>query len=394
MILQRKSRGVSLIEALVALAVMAFGLLGVVGMQATLRFNADVSKQRSEAVRIAQQQIEDLRAFGSLAGTPEWDYADIRSVSRVAVATTPGYANTTFNLETTVVDPAVTDARFKTATVTVDWLDRQTESGGLQQRVRFTTAIAGVAPELGATLGLAGNRAAPQRPRGRHPTIPPAAVDLGSGSSSFTPPGAPSGTTWTFSNATGQITQICTPTCTMVKAWLLSGYVAFATGSAPTAVEAETPGDARPLTHTFTVQVDATTTPAPATSPVCFAASASTLVNYFCLVPTNASPTTWSGRSLLNIVEISTGTSSIASVLGDYAASKFKVCRYTPEATHTPTGGNAAHPLDYFDVGTSLVNQNFLVITSGSGTAPFVCPGDDVTTPLVNGNTFAHQPIS
>lgn len=394
MILQRKSRGVSLIEALVALAVMAFGLLGVVGMQATLRFNADVSKQRSEAVRIAQQQIEDLRAFGTLAGTPEWDYADISSVPRAAVATPPGYANTTFNLETTVVDPAVTDARFKTATVTVDWLDRQTDSGGLQQRVRFTTAIAGVAPELGATLGLAGDRAAPQRPRGRHPTIPPAAVDLGSGSSSFTPPGAPSGTTWTFSNATGQITQICTPTCTTVKAWLLSGYVAFATGSAPTSVEAETPGDARPLTHTITVQVDATTTPPPVTAPVCFSASTSTLVNYFCLVPTNASPTTWSGRSVLNIVDISTSASSVSSVLGDYAASNFKVCRYTPEATHTPTGGNAAHPLDYVDVGTSLVNQNFLVITAGSGTAAFACPGDDLTTPLVNGNTYAHQPIS
>ena len=59
MVAVRSSRGVSLIEALVALAVMAFGLLGVVGMQSTLRVNADVSRQRAEAVRMAQEKMED-----------------------------------------------------------------------------------------------------------------------------------------------------------------------------------------------------------------------------------------------------------------------------------------------------------------------------------------------
>ncbi len=390
----RPSRGVSLIEALVALAVMAFGLLGVVGMQATLRYNADISKQRSEAVRMAQRQVENLRGFGTLADTPEWDYADISRVDTAEVPTTVGYANTAFYITTTVSDPASTDPQFKTVSVTVDWLDRQTAAGGAAQSVKLTTAIAAVAPELGATLGLAGDRAAPQRPRGRHPTVPPAAVDLGGGTSSFTPPGAPTGTSWTFVNSTGQITQICTPTCTPVKAWLLSGYIVFATDSAPTPAEAETPGDGRPLTHDISVQVLATTSPVPATSPVCFGSAATTLINYFCLVPTNVSPTTWSGRSVLNIVDSETSSSAVSGLLSDNAASNFKVCRYTPELTHTPTGGNAAHPLDYSNVGTSLINQNFLVITAGSGTSAFVCPTDDTGTPLVNGNTFAHQPIS
>lgn len=388
------SRGVSLIEALVALAVMAFGLLGVVGMQATLRYNADISKQRSEAVRMAQQQVEDLRSFGTLGGTAEWDYADIASVATAAVPTPAGFANTTFNITTRVVDPVATDAQFKTVSVTVDWLDRRTDAGGTPQSVQLTTAIAAVAPELGATLGLAGDRAAPQRPRGRHPTIPPAAVDLGGGSSSFAPPGAPSGTSWTFSNATGQITQVCTPACTALKGWLLSGYIAFATGSAPTPAEAESPSDPKPLTHAVSVRVDATTTPAPATSPICFANPSTLLVNYFCLVPTKPSNSTWSGRSVLEILDLSTSASSISTALSDTASSSFKVCRYTPQATHTPTGGNPAHPLDYTDVGASLVNQNFLVISAGSGTAAFTCPGDDAGTPLVNSNTFAHQPIS
>ena len=388
------SRGVSLIEALVALAVMAFGLLGVVGMQATLRYNADISKQRSEAVRMAQQQVEDLRAFGTLAGTAEWDYADIASVATATVPTPAGFANTTFNITTTVANPVATDAQFKTVAVSVDWLDRRTDGSGTAQSVKLTTAIAAVAPALGATLGLPGDRAAPQRPRGRHPTIPPAAVDLGGGTSSFAPPGAPSGTSWTFVNATGQITQVCTPTCTTLKGWLLSGYIVFATGAAPTPAEAESPSDAKPLSHIVSVDVTAATTPAPASSPVCFASTSTLSVNYFCLVPTKPSNSTWSGRSVLGIFDISTSATSIAGLLSDTASSNFKVCRYTPEASHTPTGGNAAHPLDYTDVGGSLINQNFLVITAGSGTAAFGCPGDDTGTPLVNGNTFAHQPIS
>ncbi len=57
-----RQRGISLIEAVVALAVMAFGMLAFVGLQSSLRFNGDVAKQRAEAVRIAQEAIEQWRA--------------------------------------------------------------------------------------------------------------------------------------------------------------------------------------------------------------------------------------------------------------------------------------------------------------------------------------------
>ena len=81
------SRGVSLIEALVALAVMSFGMLGVVGMQATLRYNADVSKQRSEAVRLAQEEVERWRSFSVLAPTAgQLAYQDINTAAAAAVA--------------------------------------------------------------------------------------------------------------------------------------------------------------------------------------------------------------------------------------------------------------------------------------------------------------------
>ena len=58
----------SLVEAIVAMAVMAFGMMAIVGLQTTLRANSDVAKQRSEAVRIAEEAIETARAFSLMAG--------------------------------------------------------------------------------------------------------------------------------------------------------------------------------------------------------------------------------------------------------------------------------------------------------------------------------------
>jgi len=392
-IARRTARGVSLIEALVALAVMAFGLLGVAGMQATLRFNADVAKQRSEAVRMAQEQVETLRGFSALAGTAgELDYNEITSIATANVAVPVGFGNTTFERTTVVTDPGADDPQFKSVSVTVEWLDRQTASGGVKQSVRLNTAVAPISPELSASVGLPGDQSAPQKPLGRSPTIPRLAVDQGDGTSVFTPPGA-STRTWVFSNATGQIIKLCTPTCTVLKAWLLAGYVNFATGASPSPAESETPVDGVPTTHAVSVSVTPTTSPAPPTPPECFTLNSSLYVAYYCMVPTKVFPDVWSGQSLLSIVNTSTSTSSISTVTTDNSASAFKVCRYTPTATHTPAGGNAAHPLSYTDVGTSLLNQNFLVISAGDGSVVFTCPGDDTSTPLVNGNTFAHQPL-
>ncbi|MBK7062116.1 MAG: hypothetical protein IPH51_17035 [Rubrivivax sp.] len=55
---------------------------------------------------------------------------------------------------------------------------------------------------------------------------------------------------------------------------------------------------------------------------------------------------------------------------------------------------NAEHPLDYLDLTQSLANQNFLVIPAGDGTTAFTCPADDTATPLLQGNTWDHQPSS
>ena len=55
--LRRRQAGVTLIEAMVALLIMAFGMVALVGLQSNLRRSADLAKQRGEAIRIAQQQL-------------------------------------------------------------------------------------------------------------------------------------------------------------------------------------------------------------------------------------------------------------------------------------------------------------------------------------------------
>lgn len=52
-----KSRGVSLVEALVALLVMSFGMVALVGILSNLRRSEDLARQRGEAQRIAQAEI-------------------------------------------------------------------------------------------------------------------------------------------------------------------------------------------------------------------------------------------------------------------------------------------------------------------------------------------------
>lgn len=393
----QRQRGLSLVEALVALAVMAFGMLAYVGVQSTLRYNGDVAKQRSEAVRIAQEAIEAWRAYVVVeADAAAVDYADIETLVDETLTGDP--ANTTYTLSRTVTDAATDPAapRMKTLVVDVTWEDRN----GNPQSVRLSTTIASTPPELAGTLSVP--NAGPLRPpRGRHPAIPLEAVDEGT-HSRFTPPQPPGGTvSWLFDITTGVITSICTApdACTATTALLLSGYVRFATGSAPpTGAESELPpSPSLPVG----VVVDRTY---PGTLTVaCFEQQSPGDVRYFCAVPVTGGvdePPRWAGRSRVTGLDLAVG-------VDDTTASRYRVCRYTPYRDHravgtgTPPMRNADHPLDYGGsqpaepangVATLLTNQNFLVIRAGDGVQAFECPDDDPSTPLVDGTTWRHQP--
>jgi len=55
-------RGVGLIEVLVAVAILAFGLLGIAALQATAIRNSQSSYQRSQAVTLTYSMLDRMRA--------------------------------------------------------------------------------------------------------------------------------------------------------------------------------------------------------------------------------------------------------------------------------------------------------------------------------------------
>ncbi len=252
------SRGVSLVEAMVALAVMAFGMLTIVGVQSTLRLNGDIAKQRSEATRIAKQTLENSRNFQVIdaadagMGEQAWD-----AIASDTQNVTPDNSNTTYSVQRVV--RTLTDPASKVLQVTVSWPDRSGET----QRVMLTSGIAGAAPALSGTLNVRTGTAAVgpvRRPFKRHPSIPVVARDFGDGRSAFVPPFRPD-RVLVFNNVSGLITTICNfpdttvlsndtiepsdvEECEETLAQLVSGFVRFwrdAGGSDLTAANVENP---------------------------------------------------------------------------------------------------------------------------------------------------------
>lgn len=381
----RLSRGISLIEALVALAVMAFGTLSVLGVQGSLRLNADVARQRSEALRIAQFEIENAReAAHTLADFVALDDSGptevVGATGDTVYQRTVAVATPSAGVDDDDVELDVERPRYKSVTVSVAWTDRT----GQAQAIQLNTSVHGALPVLSGSLSVASDVAPARTPGGRHRAIPLEAVDQGDGTSLFTPPGAGSGVRWRFDNVTGVITRLC-DSCDPVNALLLAGYVRHAlTTGQPTGADAELPPSPAVAVGVQLLQ----TSPPDAPAPVCYARLATAYVAYFCAVVRNDAG--WSGRSELvpdATLVLSTGNE----------ADRFRVCRYTRLVGEdmVPSTKNEDHPATYADVKTALLNQNFLVIRAGSGVAdstPFSCPGDDSSTPFVNGQTWLHQP--
>lgn len=398
-------RGASLIEALVALGVMAFGMMAVLGLQTTLRGNADVARQRAEAVRIAQESIEDWRAFGAIETTVGIvDYAEIVSDGPTDIAG----VNATYSRLRTVT--ASGSPPLKRLVVTVSWRDRTDE----QQTVTLRTAISAVPHELAGSLAIPPHGGPTRLPRGRHPGIPLPAksfedADPGNPHSVFKPPQPGGGTVaWVFDNRSGLITGVCSviagsTTDSLVAAdvaacsanttaQVLSGFVRFAsTAVQPNAAEAEVP-TADALNLDIVLALTSAGHPVPASA--CFddapadAASAvgRKAVAYYCAIYANAAQN-WSGRSRVRPLGFGAGP---AWNIAPSGAGNFKVCRYTPLTADTGPA-NSSHPLDYTTTGSvaggALIHQNFLVISAAHD-----CPSDaPAADDYFNSNTRLHQ---
>lgn len=442
--LRSRQQGVSLIEAVVAVGVMAFGMLALVGVQATLHGSSDLSRQRTEAMRIAQETMESYRGYAAMDGTADKiDYAEIQTLPRAAFGSADsaydGRLNTTFFLTVTAPDVA-NSSRMRPVAVTVDWTDRNSQV----QAVELRSLISGVPPELAGSFAIPPAREPWAAPLGRHRAIPPQAKALpNTGQSVFKPPQrGDHQVAWVFNNVTGLVTGVCevdqastTQSLTAedvadcsnnTTAQLVSGFVRFAAGEptvdmaegeteAEAKARAKTKAEAKAKTeaeepHGGTLNLDMvlTLTTAHPQAPDCFddatrnAATAATRreVSYYCLVYSNDART-WAGRTRIAPRAFEDGA---PWVIADTGAGNFKVCRYTP-LVQDAGERNIDHPLDYTAAGSApgagLTNQNFLVMVAAVGIkdkegnlvyAAVDCPTEvPPEGDLFNSNTRPHQ---
>ena len=382
--LRRSQHGIGLLEALIALLVLSLGMLAVSRLQTHLRLGSDTARQRAEAVRIGQEDIEALRAFPALAASgAARSYAGITSVTFNADTSTDHASPTRYTVSRQIEAAGALAA--KTAAVTVSWSDR----AGDAQKVVLNSVIAAHDPAYAGALGIApvGVHARGAAARSSH--VPLNARDLGNGSSVFKPLAA--GTiAYVFDNTSGRVSARCSgidpltatrelglaqlTNCTSISAQMLSGSVRFSQASPPDAAR----GDDVPPAFNIAL---ALTGGSYATAPECSTEPVQTAAGdrysaYHCLVlplPNGR----WSGRSTIVPVGWSIGN----------AASERKVCRYSADLDGSgAVDRNEEHPAAYSNVDHTLANQNFLVIKGSEA-----CPAAS-SAAFVDLTTALHQP--
>lgn len=351
-------RGFTLIEALIAMLVVGFGMLAVVAMHLALARDADTSRQRGDAVRLAREKLEDLRTRGGAPAdtdaTDTHDLATARFERRWRLA----------------ADGASSGAW---AEVGVAWTDR----AGHRHHVSLRSVIDPDADARVAGLLAAAGATPVRAPRLRHVGVPLSAIDLGGGKSAYAPPGS-ANLFYVFDDRSGRIESECsgapgrgggTPAaCVARTAHVLAGVVRFATdlpadrGIDPAAL-ADPGGAAEPIEFALRPAPPAARAP----QARCFSDTLSTTVRYACIVEASdedgdaATPPTWSGQVVV--------TGKDPAWFGRY-----RLCRYSSDYDGDTRISNAEHPLYYRRVAGTLERQHYVVLRADH---PQGCPTAD-----------------
>ena len=393
----RWQRGVGIVEALISLLVLAIGMMSFATLQARLRLNSDVAKQRAEAVRIAQEDLENFRAFSTFAIdntiTNNFAYNSVtagaatKTVLATGVTTT---SNAAYTVTRTVSDAAkatgITEAPVKNLAVTVAWTDRI----GTSQSVTLRTVISKSDPAVAATLALAPNGSTVRDLLGRDIQVPIPAKSLGDGTSAIKP--LLGGTVaYIFNNDTGIVKKRCTGlasttvtnsitlavlggagvNCMGINAYLISGFVRTSLGNSP---DVTNPNDTAPGGVTMRVDLDNT---AP---PTGFAGLQTQLTSGYW-------PTITGGTGSI----IGTGGANTYTIAPECSAEPLKTIRYTTPVSYTQVNNGVTTTVTSTTV-IAIIPQSVTTINSAN-VAPWVgvLPADAATkilSPAATGEIF------
>lgn len=137
-------RGIGFVEILIAVFVISLAVLGLGRMISTSSETAANSKARSEALNVAELELEQLRDY---ADDDEYDTTIVDSSLGTVTGSNASFTRTLDVTPSTVTDPS-TDPDYRDVTITVAWIG--TEGG---EDAVITTRIAEERPvEAGAKL--------------------------------------------------------------------------------------------------------------------------------------------------------------------------------------------------------------------------------------------------
>lgn len=359
---RRRQAGFALLEAMVAMLVMAFGMLAISGMQVSLSRNADVAKQRTEAMRLAQRKIDEYRSFTSIAVAAGhilvWDTLPASGSETVVT-------NASYTVATALAG-ATADA-MRPLRVQVSWIDRANQA----QALTLATVLSKSDPlDIGDITNPLPLNAPLRRPMNRNINIPIPALDLGDGRSAtqFSPDYV-----IVYSNVDAGVVKVCDPvtatstatvdeindaidgtagSCVDVTGYIVAGYVGrtatsvtWPTGINHAGITRNTAFAGQGIRCLYSDATDQNT------------GAVITADNgykyYLCVVPLSA-PYLWGGTMRLG---------GMAPTL----TSNFMVCRY--QYTQTAITANERNVQPYVDVNLSMDEQNYQVVTNTSPAA-------------------------
>ena len=362
-----KQRGVTLIESLVALLVMGFGMLALAGIHTQLRHSGDHARQRGEASQLARSELERLRAFVALTrdGTQAVEALVLDEIT--ADSWEVPSSNTQYTVARSV-SPSVAGSRI--VTVAVSWLDRKSADSSSPHRLEYQASLPAEDPRLVASLYTPPeHQLSLRRPLDRHPAIPLQARDLNASSSVFKP--QPGGSiAWVFNRHSGLLTGVCTvsPASSAASlslgdvascldnqgagAYLLRGQLRFSLSSPP---DPEHPND--PV-QALGVTVLLSSSPHLGT-PECLTDGSTQLaagvqaLDYYCRIPARQPSLSdaelyWSGSVKLTGLNLAPGG--------------LRVCRYSADYDGNGQIDPAENPGHYQHLQISLAHQNFLIV--------------------------------
>jgi len=354
--------GFSVIEALIGFIIFATGFITLASIQTNLIYHSDIAKQKTEAIRLAQNEIENFRNFSQITGTANsWSSLSPTSspiiinsyfTNNQTIAT-----NTTFSIQSYIESDI--NKTFRSVSAIVNWPDRK----GTPQSITLASIISKSSPIDSAYL----NFPLPQntflkRPKSRNINIPIQATDLGSGNSAFQ---LSSNYAIIFNDASGYIIKKCNtlitsieqtndPTkCSNYNAYLLAGYVTYDTETilggmginTASLVNWDSSGG-KLISCVFQPAKNQNTgTVIPRTQ------------YYICVIPTS-NDQGWSGTVRIGGLPIGPNK-------------YFKVCRFQ-YLTETGSNNNQRNVQPYSNVKESIDNQNYYISTNTMPTCPII----------------------